>query len=135
MIVDSIEIEAPFFDVDSCDVVWHGHYVKYFEQARCGLLNKIGYNYQDMREDGYFFPIVDLNIKFIQPLVFRQTFIVQTTLLEWQHRLKIEYLVCDKKSGEKITQGHTTQVAVQMPDQQMQFECPQQLIDKVALLL
>ena len=30
-----IELLVPFFDVDMMEVVWHGHYVKYFEEARC----------------------------------------------------------------------------------------------------
>lgn len=30
-----IELQVPFFDVDMMEVVWHGHYVKYFEEARC----------------------------------------------------------------------------------------------------
>ncbi len=38
----------PFFDVDSMNVVWHGHYVKYLEVARCALLDQIGHNYNDM---------------------------------------------------------------------------------------
>jgi acyl-CoA thioesterase FadM len=33
------------FDVDTMNVVWHGHYVKYLEVARCALLDKIGHNY------------------------------------------------------------------------------------------
>jgi len=32
------EFSVPFFDVDSMNIVWHGHYVKYFELARCQLL-------------------------------------------------------------------------------------------------
>ena len=34
-------IEVPFHDVDVMRVAWHGHYVKYFEIARCALLDKI----------------------------------------------------------------------------------------------
>ncbi len=46
------EILVPFFDVDSMNVVWHGHYVKYLEVARCALLDKIGHNYSAMSELG-----------------------------------------------------------------------------------
>ncbi|MBX2867280.1 MAG: acyl-CoA thioesterase [Acidiferrobacterales bacterium] len=131
MITDAIEIKAPFYDVDSCDVVWHGHYVKYFEEARCHLLDKVGYNYQVMREDGYFFPVVDMKIKFVAPLVFAQVFVVSTTLVEWQNRLKINYEIFDKESKEKITKGYTTQVAVDVKNRQMQFESPSRLIEMV----
>ena len=34
------EILVPFFDVDTMNVVWHGHYIKYLEVARCALLDR-----------------------------------------------------------------------------------------------
>jgi len=131
LITDSLEIKAPFFDVDACDVVWHGHYVKYFEEARCHLLDKVGYNYQAMREDGYFFPVVDMKIKFVALLVFAQVFVVHTTLVEWQNRLKVNYEITDRDSGSKVTKGYTIQVAVEVVSRQMQFESPPRLIKMV----
>ena len=53
-------ITVPFFDVDSMNIVWHGHYCKYLEVARCNLLDKLGYNYTDMKNSGFMFPIVDM---------------------------------------------------------------------------
>lgn len=47
------EILVPFFDVDTMNVVWHGHYVKYLEVARCALLDRIGHNYDAMVASGY----------------------------------------------------------------------------------
>ena len=46
-----IEVVPPFFDIDSMDIVWHGHYAKYFELARCALLDKFGY--VDRDKDGW----------------------------------------------------------------------------------
>jgi acyl-CoA thioester hydrolase len=40
-----IDVVVPFFDVDSLEIVWHGHYVKYLEIARCALLDELGHNY------------------------------------------------------------------------------------------
>ena len=131
MIDDIIEIKAPFFDVDSCNVVWHGHYVKYFEEARCALLDKIGYNYQHMREDGFVFPVVDLQVRYVKPLQFAQTFRVQSTLVEWHNRLKIKYLIRDADTGDKLTKGHTVQVAVEIATGVMQFESPARMIEKI----
>ena len=37
---ETVNIDVPFFDVDMMDVVWHGHYIKYFEVARCALLDQ-----------------------------------------------------------------------------------------------
>jgi acyl-CoA thioester hydrolase len=58
-----VEIRVPFFDVDSIHVVWHGHYVKYLEQARCELLDLLGHNYDAMRASGYAWPVIDLHLR------------------------------------------------------------------------
>jgi len=127
----SIDIEVPFFDVDSYRIAWHGSYVKYFEVARCKLLEKIDFTYDDMEESGFFYPIVDIQIKYIKPLRFKQQFTITASIVEWEHRLKIKYLITDKKTGERVTKGHTTQAAVTMPDETMLLISPPILIDKI----
>ena len=44
-----LDIEVPFFDVDMMQVVWHGHYVKYLEQARRALFADLGCDYLAMQ--------------------------------------------------------------------------------------
>ncbi|MBX2858695.1 MAG: acyl-CoA thioesterase [Cellvibrionaceae bacterium] len=131
MISASIEITAPFFDVDSCHIVWHGHYVKYFELARCCLLDKIGYNYKHMAESGYTFPVVDLQVKYVQSVKFMQTIVVQARLQAWENKLIIHYTIKDQSSGRTCTKGSTTQVAVALESGLLQFETPAALRDKV----
>ncbi len=125
-------IKVPFFDVDSMNIAWHGHYCKYLEIARCNLLDHIGYNYTDMARSGFAFPIVDMQIKYIKPLVFEQEVLVCASLLEWQHRLKIGYLIQDAGNGERLTRAHTIQAAVKADTGELQLECPAILHQQVA---
>ena len=124
MLSTKTEITVPFHDVDSLQVVWHGRYVKYFETARCQLLDSFNYNYQQMFESGYAWPVVDMRIKYVKPLRFNQRVIVETHLDEWEYRLKIKYLIRDANSGQTLTKGHTIQVAVDMQTQEMCLESP-----------
>lgn len=119
-----VEIEVPFFDVDSMDVVWHGHYVKYFEVARCALLDRIGHNYRDMRDAGYAWRVIDLQVRYVRGAVFGQKIVVRAELIEWENRLVINYLIRDAASGERMTRGSSTQVAVHVPTREMQFSSP-----------
>ena len=48
-----LELKIPFYDLDPMNVVWHGNYIKYMEQARCDLFSKLHYTYNDMRDDLY----------------------------------------------------------------------------------
>jgi len=129
----SIDLQIPFHDVDMMEVVWHGHYAKYFEIARCALLEKIDYNYPQMRDSGYIWPIIDLSIRYAQPAVFGQTITVQAQIVEWENRLKINYLITDKDTGSRLTKGHSVQVAVDLANKEMCFVSPAVLLEKLGL--
>lgn len=124
-------LDVPFFDVDSMNIVWHGHYAKYFELARCQLLDEIGFNYQTMKSEGYLFPIIDMHIKYIASLSFNQRIEIQATLSEWQYRLKIDYQVFDHKTQQRLSKGHTIQAAVDAKTQKMLIGSPSALVEKV----
>lgn len=126
-------IEIPFHDVDVMQVAWHGHYVKYFEIARCALLDTIDYNYPQMEASGYGWPVIDLRVRYAQPLRFQQKIRVIAKLTEWENRLKVDYLIEDAQTGQRLTKGYTVQVAVDMKNAEMQFVSPEILFRKLGL--
>ena len=134
MISEEAHFRVQFFDVDSMNVVWHGNYCKYLEEARCKLLDKLGYNYKAMAESGFSFPVVDMRLKYVKPLVFEQSFKVIATLVEWENRLKINYRLEDLVTGEKLTTAYTIQVAVNMHTGLMHFISPSILLQKIEAL-
>lgn len=126
-----IDVTVPFFDVDSMEVVWHGHYVKYLEVARCALLDELGHNYVRMKETGYAWPIIDLQLRYARPARFGQTLVVRAELVEWRNRLKIHYTLSDAATGERLTRASTIQVAVRLADGEMQLVSPSVFVDDV----
>ncbi len=122
-------IEVPFHDVDTMNVVWHGHYLKYFEIARCKLLDQFHYNYNQMRDSGYALPVIESHVRYVQGIEFEQKIRVRAVLKEWENRLKIEYLIFDAVTGRKLTKGFTSQVAVHIEKREMCFQSPQVLLD------
>lgn len=129
----SVDIKIPFHDVDVMEIVWHGHYAKYFEIARCAMLDNIDYNYPQMRASGFAWPVIDLRIRYIKPAVFSQEISVKATIVEWENRLKIDYLITDKATGAKLVKGHSIQVAVALPAMTMCFESPAILFEKLGI--
>ena len=124
-------VRVQFYDLDPMEVVWHGNYFRFFEQARCALLDKLGYNYKEMRESGFAWPIVDARLKFIRPLVFGQTVRVSAILQEYENRLKIGYEIWDQKGMVRHTRGYTIQVAVDLATGEMCYQTPRALVDRV----
>lgn len=125
------EVTVPFFDVDSMHVVWHGHYVKYLEVARCALLDQLGHSYRQMTDSGYAWPVIDLQLRYVQSARFGQQLRVRADLIEWRNRLKINYLISDAQTGQRLTRASTVQVAVSLADGAMQMASPQVMIDAV----
>ena len=130
-----IELVVPFFDVDMMEVVWHGHYVKYFEEARCALLDKLGHNYRQMRDAGYAWPIIDLQVRYIRGAQFGQRILVRADLVEWENRLKINYLITDVATGERMTRGSSVQVAVEIATREMLLASPRVFVEAVERVL
>ena len=130
-----VEILVPFFDVDMMEVVWHGHYVKYFEEARCALLDKLGHNYRQMREAGFAWPIIDLQVRYIRGAQFGQRIRVRADLVEWENRLKINYLITDVATGERMTRGSSVQVAVEIATREMLLASPRVFVEAVERVL
>jgi acyl-CoA thioester hydrolase len=126
-----VVIQVPFHDVDLVGIVWHGHYAKYFEVARCALLESFDYNYDRMMASGYGWPVIDLRFRYVKPAQFGQKIRVRATLLEWENRLRIEYLVSDDASGERLTKGESIQVAVNMVTREMCMVSPDVLFERL----
>ncbi|CBL46063.1 Thioesterase superfamily protein [gamma proteobacterium HdN1] len=127
-------VKVPFHDVDRMSVVWHGHYAKYLEIARCELLDSIRYNYDEMEASGFLWPIIDMQMRYIKGARFGQEIRISASLVEWEHRLKINYLITAANNGERLLRASTTQVAVSIANGEMQWASPDILLQRVSEL-
>ncbi len=126
-----VALTPAFHDIDPMEVVWHGHYVKYFELARCALLQSFDYDYPQMRASGYAWPVVDLRAKYVRSARYGQSLVVQATLVEWENRIKVDYQVRDADTGEVLTRATSIQVAVDMATGEMCFASPAVLFERL----
>ena len=129
----AIDIDVPFFDIDIMEVVWHGHYVKYFEMARAALFDTFNYNYREMRESGYAWPVIELKIRYARPAQLGQKIRVKASLVEYEQRLKTAYLITDVKTGGRLTKAHTIQAAVDMSNNELMYVSPKILLEKLGI--
>lgn len=135
IVSETTDLTIQFFECDPMAVCWHGHYVKYFEIARCNLLKKIGYDYPDMKASGYAWPVIDLHIRYIKALRYDQAIQIEAGITEYENYLKIEYEIRDNETGEKLTKGTTKQVAVTGDTFEMQLVSPKIVAEKLSRYL
>ena len=60
-------IKISYHDTDCYGVVWHGNFLKYFEEARCEFCEQCGVDLQELEKEGNVFPVAELNIKYKKP--------------------------------------------------------------------
>lgn len=128
-----VEVTPAFYDIDVMEVVYHGHYVKYLELARSALLAQFDYDYPRMRESGYAWPVVDMRLKYVRSATFGQKLKVSAQITEWENRLRIDYVMRDAATGQKVNVAHTIQVAVSIATREMCFVCPPVLLEKLGV--
>jgi acyl-CoA thioester hydrolase len=135
LVTAEVRVKAEFYDVDSLRVVWHGHYFKYLEKARCALMELIGFSYEEMAKSGYAWPIISLHMKYVRPIVYNQVVAVRAALLEYENRLRIGYRILDPVSRAVINKAETVQMAFDLEARQGLLVSPPCLSDAVRAAL
>jgi acyl-CoA thioester hydrolase len=103
----SVELDVPFHDVDGLRVVWHGHYLKYLEIARCALLRAHRLDVPDMIELGYQFMVGESWLKHTHALTYGDRFRVTAWFTETEHRIGIEFELTNLTSGRRSARART----------------------------
>jgi acyl-CoA thioester hydrolase len=130
-IAETTEVDVAFHDVDLMGVVWHGHYLKYLETARWRLMDRLGYGFASMRESGYLWPIIEMHVRHVRSAAYGDRLAVTASLVEWQARLAVNYLVADAASGERVARARSVQVAVLAATGELQFASPADFVRRV----
>lgn len=125
------EVKVSFEDLDPMNIVWHGNYMRYMEQARCNMLEKLHYTYTDIKNDGYAYPVAKMKVKYIKPAEFGDTLIVKTMVMSLEPALDIKYIMYNKSTGEKIFEATTMQIALDINTRKTVYQPPENLIKAV----
>ena len=122
------EMRVPFHDTDAMQVVWHGNYLKYFEDAMSDLFRAAGFDLRKYYEEsGYVFPITRTSTRHRLPLMFNEVFTCWVGIEEYRRRIVARYEIRRKSDGALCVTGHTEQVAVRVKDFKMDLRIPEEI--------
>lgn len=111
MLKNTTEISIKFSEVDSLRVVWHGHYVRYFEDGREAFGKQYDLGYLNIYEYGLAVPLIDLHVNFKRILEYGDNAIIETTFIDTPAaKLIFEYKITSAKHGYVVCTGKSTQV-------------------------
>ncbi len=105
------EVQVRFNELDPMQIVWHGNYLRYFEDGREAFGEKYGLSYTAIRGAGMAAPVINVNCNYKKALQYPETILIETTYIPCQAaKLKLKYTIYRKGTNELMAQGETTQV-------------------------
>ncbi|QPC46467.1 acyl-CoA thioesterase [Mangrovibacillus cuniculi] len=90
MIISEYPIQVRYAETDQMGVVYHANYVIWMELGRTSLIEKLGFRYADMEEQGVVSPVTGLQVKYKSPVKYGETPLIKTWI-EHYDGLRVTY--------------------------------------------
>lgn len=114
MFVHEEKVRVRYAETDQMGYVYYGNYAAYYEVARTEMLRKTGFSYKELEEMGVMMPVLEMNIKYIQPAKYDELLTIKVIIREKPAvRIKFEYEVYNE-AGTLLNTGTTQLVFVDM---------------------
>ena len=122
---NTTEVVIRFSECDALKMVWHGNYVKYFEDGREDFGKKFGLSYRNIYgETGLAVPLIHIECDFKKMVGFGETILVETTMIDDPaSKIIFEYNIFNDKK-ELVCKGKTIQVFLNMEKKELMITVP-----------
>ncbi len=119
------EVLVRFNEADPLGIVWHGHYIRYFEDGREGFGIANGLGYLEVYNKGFIIPVVSVHCDYKKSLRYGDKLIVETEYVPCEAaRLQFDYRLYNAVSKEIVATGYSVQVFLSREDSLLQLTNP-----------
>lgn len=119
------EVLVRFNEADPLGIVWHGHYIRYFEDGREAFGNMHGIGYLDVYKKGFVIPIVSVHCEFKRSLRYGDRVIVETKFVPCEAaKMKFNYRLYNATTDELVATGSSVQVFLDKDGSILQLSNP-----------
>lgn len=103
------EHRVRYRECDPMGVVYHTHYLDFFEVGRTEALRNVGIRYRDLEAEGIIMPVVEANLQYHAPARYDDLLVIDVCFEEMPAvRVPIDYTVRRDGEDERLVTGHTT---------------------------
>ncbi|MCD4682566.1 MAG: acyl-CoA thioesterase [Bacteroidales bacterium] len=110
-LVNECIVTVRFSEVDSLKIVWHGHYIKYFEDGRESFGKQYGIGYLDLFRQGLLTPIVEVNCNYKRHLSYGDKVFIETSFVNDEAaKIIYNFKLYRESDRELVATGNSVQV-------------------------
>ncbi|MDO4977229.1 MAG: acyl-CoA thioesterase [Eubacteriales bacterium] len=97
--------KVQYYETDKMGVVHHSNYIRWMEEARIDYLDRMGYSYAKLEEEGIISPVTGIQCKYQKPTTFGEIVSIDVSVKEFRGvRLSMEYHIFNEK-GDLVFDG------------------------------
>ena len=120
-----LSILVRFNEADPLGIVWHGHYIRYFEDGREAFGEKYGLRYLDIFNYGYTVPVVKVECNYKRSLRYGDRVIVEVKYVDTPAaKIKFTYRLYNPATNELVADGSSVQVFLDTATSSLQLTIP-----------
>ena len=124
-IVAKTEVRVRFNEADSLGIVWHGHYIQYFEDGREAFGQQYGLTYLSFFDQGFVVPVVSVQCDYKRSLRYGDSMIVETHYVPTEAaKIKFKYRIMNAQTSELVATGSSVQVFLERQSSILQLTNP-----------
>ena len=102
------ERKAYYHETDQMGIIHHSNYLKWMEEARIALMDKLGFSYKKMEDLGIISPVIFASCEYKKPIKFNDVVEIGITVEEYNGlKLTFNYEIVNKETKEVLTIGKT----------------------------
>lgn len=124
------KLQIRFSDTDAMAIVWHGNYLRFFEDGREEFGIQYGLEYLDMYKNGFFTPIVKSQIDHKAAIRYGDdVYLITKFIPQRAAKIVFEYEIINEKTKEVCAKGSTMQVFMNAETRELELNNPQFYLD------
>ncbi|MDE6851332.1 MAG: acyl-CoA thioesterase [Lachnospiraceae bacterium] len=100
--------QVNYYETDQMGIVHHSNYIRYFEEARMDMMDRLGLNYAGIERLGLIIPVMFVNCQYLQPLRYGDSLEIQTRMTKFDGiKMEISYEIHKQDEDALYTTGHS----------------------------
>ncbi len=101
-----IKAHVLYIDTDQSGVVYHAHYLRWFEAGRCNCMKELGKSYMDVENSGLLLPVTQAHVEYIKPALYDDELEINAWVAEIKRaQFRFHYVIT--RDGDPIVRGYT----------------------------
>ena len=97
------EKKINYYETDRMGITHHSNYIRFAEEARVDILDKIGLPYSKIESEKVLIPVLEVKCKFKHSTTFEDIIIIDVKIKEFNGvRVTFEYTMTKKDTGDLV---------------------------------